>query len=78
MTTTTLCHGDIHFSNTVGPSKQDFVNQQNFTRQWRKAAMKADNRMRKRMLEKDAGKNTYKLYKPGNELIGTILRHYIY
>ena len=38
---------DIHFSNTVGPSKQDFENQQNFARQWRKAAMKARKTMRK-------------------------------
>ena len=45
-------NNDIHFSNAVGPSKQNFENQQNFTRQWRKA----DERMRKRMLEKDARK----------------------
>ena len=30
--------------------------------------MKADERMWKRMLEKDARKNTYKLYKPGEKL----------
>ena len=55
---------DIHFSDTVEPSKQEFEIQQNFTRQWRKATMKADERMRKIMLEKDARKNTYKPYKP--------------
>ena len=59
---------DIYFSNAAGPSKQDFENQQNFTRQLRKAATKADERMRKRMLEKDARKNTYKLYKPGEKV----------
>ena len=57
-------NNDIHFSNAVGPAKQNFENQQNFTRPWRKA----DERMRKRMLEKNARKNTYKLYKPGEKV----------
>ena len=30
--------------------------------------MKADQRMRKRMLEKDVRKKTYKLYKPGEKV----------
>lgn len=59
---------DIHFSNTVGPAKQDFENQQNFTRRWRKVAMKADKRTRKKVLEKYTRKNTYKLCNPGKKV----------
>ena len=65
---------NIHFSNTVGPSERDFENQQNFARQWRKTAMKADERMRKRMLrKKDASKNAYKLYKLGGKVFIRLL-----
>lgn len=61
-------YNNIIFSNTAAPSKQDLKNQQNFTRQWRKAAIKADERMKKRMLEKDARKNTYKLCKSSEKV----------
>ena len=60
---------DIHLSNAVGPSKQHFQNKKNFTRQWRKSAMKAGDRKRKRILEKDS-------LKKHQVLIDGILKRY--
>ena len=53
----------IYIAETVGPSRKDFRNQKYNTNQWRKKAREADPRMTERMLEKDTGRNVYKIYK---------------
>lgn len=58
----------IDTASTIKPSTKDFSNQKEQANQWRNLASKADSRMAKRMMEKDARKNKYRTYKPGDRV----------